>query len=167
MIIGSGITAASAARTLLSLSPKLKIIVLEARELCSGATGRNGGHIKTVPYEEFADLREELGDAAAEMVTRFQMRHMDALKEVDAQMGNVGEVREVETVDLYLDREQFEEGKGKLEAWMKKDGTWSGKAWDGKEMREEVSSSFVLKRLRLRVVVEIYVNKAHLTVRCK
>lgn len=46
VIIGSGITGSSVARTLFEQSPSLKIVILEARQLCSGATGRNGGHIK-------------------------------------------------------------------------------------------------------------------------
>src|SRR5579859_4159591 len=46
VIIGSGITGSSVARTLFEQSPSLKIVILEARLLCSGATGRNGGHIK-------------------------------------------------------------------------------------------------------------------------
>ena len=42
VIIGSGITGASVARTLLRESDNgsLKIVMLEARDVCSGATGR-------------------------------------------------------------------------------------------------------------------------------
>ena len=42
VIIGSGITALSVARTLLleSRNKPLKLLMLEARETCSGATGR-------------------------------------------------------------------------------------------------------------------------------
>jgi hypothetical protein len=55
VIIGSGITGASIARTILAttqsvLSPerdkKLQVVVLDSRDTCNGATGRNGGHIK-------------------------------------------------------------------------------------------------------------------------
>jgi hypothetical protein len=42
VIIGSGITGASVAWGLLSGHESLKIIMLEARGTCSGATGRNG-----------------------------------------------------------------------------------------------------------------------------
>jgi hypothetical protein len=41
LVIGSGITSASCIRTLLSKGPpNLRILVLEARDVCSGATGR-------------------------------------------------------------------------------------------------------------------------------
>lgn len=42
IIIGSGITGASIAYNILSRAPKTKIVILEARQACSGATGRNG-----------------------------------------------------------------------------------------------------------------------------
>lgn len=34
------------AHALLSADTGLRIVMLEAREVCSGATGRNGGHCK-------------------------------------------------------------------------------------------------------------------------
>ena len=41
VIIGSGITGVSCARTLLKRGPPgLRVLVLEARDVCSGATGR-------------------------------------------------------------------------------------------------------------------------------
>jgi NADPH-dependent 2,4-dienoyl-CoA reductase/sulfur reductase-like enzyme len=41
LIIGSGITGVSCARTLLKKGPPgLRVLVLEARDVCSGATGR-------------------------------------------------------------------------------------------------------------------------------
>jgi hypothetical protein len=41
LVIGSGITSASCVSTLLSKGPpNLRILVLDARDLCSGATGR-------------------------------------------------------------------------------------------------------------------------------
>lgn len=41
LVIGSGITGLSCARTLLNKGPTgLRVLVLEARDVCSGATGR-------------------------------------------------------------------------------------------------------------------------------
>lgn len=50
IIIGSGIAGSLTAYNLLNVNPKLNIVMLEAREVCGGATGRNGGQIKTDPY---------------------------------------------------------------------------------------------------------------------
>jgi hypothetical protein len=42
VIVGSGISGASIAFNLLEKDPNLKVVLLEARQACSGATGRNG-----------------------------------------------------------------------------------------------------------------------------
>lgn len=47
-VIGAGITGVNVARNLLLKRPDYNIVLIEARSLCSGATGRNGGHIKTI-----------------------------------------------------------------------------------------------------------------------
>lgn len=55
VIIGSGITGASAARYLHDLYHQDSLI-LEAREACWGATGRNGGHIQPLLYSSPVDI---------------------------------------------------------------------------------------------------------------
>ncbi|PTB63710.1 nucleotide-binding domain-containing protein [Trichoderma citrinoviride] len=114
VVVGSGITGVSAVKTILELSSSPKIMVLEARQLCSGATARNGGHIKCAPHEEFARLRKTLGEEKARRVVRLQMRHLPALKEVGERMP-WGEVREVETVDLFLEGVDFERARGHVD----------------------------------------------------
>ncbi|EGP83060.1 uncharacterized protein MYCGRDRAFT_50896 [Zymoseptoria tritici IPO323] len=57
-IIGSGVTACSVAHNLLSQLPpdsKSTVTIFEARSLCSGATGRNGGHLLSPIPEEFCN----------------------------------------------------------------------------------------------------------------
>ncbi|KAL7926384.1 FAD dependent oxidoreductase domain-containing protein [Trichoderma austrokoningii] len=138
VIIGSGITGAAAARTVLELSSssKLTVVVLEARQLCSGATARNGGHIKCAPHEEFARLRKMMGEEKARKIVRMQMRHLDVLRAVDEQMG-LGEVRAVETVDVYIERGVFDKLKGSVEElrmWMPEVEVC---VWEGGEAREK------------------------------
>lgn len=47
IVIGSGISGTLMAYNLLEKQPNLRIVMVEAREVCGGATGRNGGQIKT------------------------------------------------------------------------------------------------------------------------
>lgn len=42
VVIGSGISGACIAYNILECSPGAKVVMLEARQACSGATGRNG-----------------------------------------------------------------------------------------------------------------------------
>ena len=50
VVIGAGYAGASVVHHLLEnkdfVAKQLSILVIEAREACSGATGRNGGHLK-------------------------------------------------------------------------------------------------------------------------
>ncbi|KAL7910529.1 FAD dependent oxidoreductase [Trichoderma velutinum] len=50
LIIGSGITGAFAAQFFKGKAPDLNVVMLEAREACWGATGRNGGHCQPGYY---------------------------------------------------------------------------------------------------------------------
>lgn len=47
IVIGSGISGTLMAYNLLQKQPGTRIVMLDAREVCGGATGRNGGQIKT------------------------------------------------------------------------------------------------------------------------
>ncbi|KAL8299272.1 hypothetical protein RB593_009253 [Gaeumannomyces tritici] len=113
VIIGSGITAAATARSLLQTAteespsrPVPRVVVLEARQLCSGATGRNGGHIKASPHVVLGRLLKQgaMDGARAAELMRFQLRHLPVLTGLCAAEGiEVAECREVETVDLFVD----------------------------------------------------------------
>ncbi|KAM0520563.1 hypothetical protein ACHAPE_002958 [Trichoderma viride] len=50
LIIGSGITGAMVAHFVKEMAPNLSVTMLEAREACWGATGRNGGHCQPGYY---------------------------------------------------------------------------------------------------------------------
>ncbi|KAJ4152971.1 hypothetical protein LMH87_009486 [Akanthomyces muscarius] len=120
VIIGSGITAVAAARTILELSrTPSSVLVLEARDICSGATGRNGGHIKTSPYHSFIELRKTLSsDEEARDVVRFLMRHLPLLKEFAAKYP-AAQIRDVETVDLFLSDKDFDAAKKDVQMTLK------------------------------------------------
>ena len=68
VIVGSGITGSSTARFLCedARAKKLSIVMLEAREACWGATGRNGGHCQPLLFDSTPDVAEfELRNVAA------------------------------------------------------------------------------------------------------
>ncbi|KAL0948910.1 hypothetical protein HGRIS_009019 [Hohenbuehelia grisea] len=126
VIIGSGITGAAIARTLLNHDSKygvkerpLRVVMLEARDCCSGATSRNGGHITPNHYSEFASLTSRHGLEAAKQIIRFRLAHLRTLIRVAEQDGILHEsqCREVETFDVFLQQELFEYSKVQLEAF--------------------------------------------------
>ncbi|KAF9068891.1 FAD dependent oxidoreductase [Rhodocollybia butyracea] len=65
-IIGSGITGVSVAYHLAAREHRpLKLVILEARDFCSGATGRNGGHLTPNMFIDFCDFKEQYGQQEA------------------------------------------------------------------------------------------------------
>jgi glycine/D-amino acid oxidase-like deaminating enzyme len=140
-VIGSGIAAAATARSILHDGARtgrpLRVVVLEARSLCSGATGRNGGHIKASPRESFVRLRKTFGPERAAELCRFQLRHLDVLTGLcEAEGIDVAECRAVETVDLFIDEENFEKALRELEelkGWVPE---FEATVWKGDEMRK-------------------------------
>ncbi|KAI9842276.1 MAG: hypothetical protein M1837_007345 [Sclerophora amabilis] len=66
VIIGSGISGTFAARRLAE-EEKLNVVMLEAREACWGATGRNGGHCQPLIYSSEA------------RVVRFELQNFDTI----------------------------------------------------------------------------------------
>ncbi|EPQ56208.1 FAD dependent oxidoreductase [Gloeophyllum trabeum ATCC 11539] len=65
-IVGSGITGVSTAYHLSRLlqgstNGPLRVVILEARDFCSGATGRNGGHLTSRAFVEFSDFEKLYG----------------------------------------------------------------------------------------------------------
>ncbi|KAI1621028.1 FAD dependent oxidoreductase-domain-containing protein [Exophiala viscosa] len=121
VVIGSGITGISTSLHLLRQDHSLKIVMLEARSAISGATGRNGGHIKAVPWADYYALKEEFGKESAMKITKFRLSHLDALVgEADAlgEAGKVGLVRRVEGVSGVYDEEGWKLAKVKLQSFL-------------------------------------------------
>ena len=60
VIVGSGVSGATTAYNLLSADPNLKIVLLEARQAASGASGRNGRCHGRVTGFPCSSVREQL-----------------------------------------------------------------------------------------------------------
>lgn len=67
-IVGSGISGTIAAYALQQQAPHLSIIMLEARQACSGATGRNGGHCRPDSFLGFDEYTSLVGKEQAHKV---------------------------------------------------------------------------------------------------
>ncbi|KAL2266028.1 hypothetical protein VTJ83DRAFT_5380 [Remersonia thermophila] len=98
VIIGSGITGAAVAWNLLygdgdgsgiasgqhadagdGVKKHTRILMLEARGACSGATGRNGGHTKAASYLSFLDHVEAVGLEEAKKIARLELANIQAV----------------------------------------------------------------------------------------
>jgi hypothetical protein len=157
VIIGSGMTGAGAAWGLLkgnakggssaALCPMPRVLMLEARSICSGATGRNGGHIKGEPYDSFHNLRQKYGVDRAREILRFRRGHVNilaGLQEATLPEFEKAEIRKVETLDLFTEKETWEEAKERVELLRRVEemDDIAGKVgvWEGEEMRKVCSS---------------------------
>lgn len=97
VIIGTGMTGSFAARFLKEASPGSSLVVLEAREACWGATGRNGGHCQPFLY------------GASEEVARFELETYFFLRDLVEREGVVQcDWRGVHGVHALLSQEVFD-----------------------------------------------------------
>ncbi|KAM5353232.1 hypothetical protein ACJZ2D_016871 [Fusarium nematophilum] len=108
VVIGSGITGASVTKLLLDKDPSSKVAVFEARSLCSGATGRNGGQLATNAGEIYSQYTERFGREMAGKISSFTFKTCDRMKEVIAEYApEESEYRDVTKVRTFLDESSF------------------------------------------------------------
>ncbi|KAF1935270.1 FAD dependent oxidoreductase-like protein [Clathrospora elynae] len=121
-IIGSGISGTMVAFNLLKTQPNARIVMLEAREICSGATGRNGGHTKAASYRSYLQHVQELGKEEALVIARLEYANILETHGLARELGMEGECESemCNTVDLIYDRGTFEVGMRAIET-LKKD----------------------------------------------
>lgn len=115
IIIGSGMTAASLTRSLYARKPNLNIVIVEARGLCSGATGRNGGHCKVMSPGVWFERQQAYGTDEALRVMRFEHGHLDELVNCVRENGIQCDLRLHEGVDVYHDEHTFSRAVRALE----------------------------------------------------
>ncbi|KAJ5949778.1 hypothetical protein N7454_001362 [Penicillium verhagenii] len=127
-IIGSGITGLAVAKTLLEQHPAATVTVLEARTLCSGATGRNGGQMAANVGEEYMHLAETHGPEMAEKIVSFTFRNLqrmqDLIKEYDAV--ETSEMQQLQKLRAFLTEDTFRDFKLSIARLEADHPSWKG-----------------------------------------
>ncbi|KAK6856672.1 FAD dependent oxidoreductase [Apiospora arundinis] len=79
VIVGSGITGSLVAKHHQETWPDKNVVVLEARDFCSGATGRNAGHCKPDQWRGFGKYEEQFGTEQAMKILQNEQDTWEAL----------------------------------------------------------------------------------------
>ncbi|KAK8079376.1 DAO-domain-containing protein [Apiospora hydei] len=123
-----------------------RIAILEARQACSGATGRNGGHIRPSSYEEYVDAKQVTTQDQAAKITKFRANHVDALLgaagRLPAQERRAASVRPVDSLDVYFEEEPFAEAVRQWET-LRKEVPEVGNEWGVLQRDEAVRISMM------------------------
>lgn len=98
--------------------------MLEARSLCSGASGRNGGHIKPDCYKHFTSFQKKYGTEEAIKLCKFEMRNMRASVSFIKEQGLAEACDLVETraVDVFMTADAWKDAKASIYAYTLADG---------------------------------------------
>ncbi|OBS17642.1 hypothetical protein FPOA_09378 [Fusarium poae] len=107
IIVGAGYSGASLVTHMVSL-PEARdksIVVFEARELCSGATGRNGGQLKPDVYNLCSRMAEEHGIDAAAEIAEFELANLEAVKDYVVENNVDCDFMMTQAVDVQLSEE--------------------------------------------------------------
>ncbi|KAH7069159.1 FAD dependent oxidoreductase [Paraphoma chrysanthemicola] len=115
-IIGSGISGTMIVYNILKAQSDARVVMIEAREICSGATGRNGGHTKAASYRSYLSHVEEFGKEEALKIARLEYANIVETHRLAEELGIACENEICTTVDVIYDKETFENGKQAIEA---------------------------------------------------
>ena len=122
VIIGAGYAGTTLAYHLLKGSgikpgrQRPYITILEAREICSGATGRNGGHLRPDIYGTIPTHVERHGVEAAAELASFEQSHIKAFKDLLAEEGDLDcDFNITRNVGVFIDEGQCRRMKETLD----------------------------------------------------
>ncbi|ODV85213.1 hypothetical protein CANARDRAFT_7860 [[Candida] arabinofermentans NRRL YB-2248] len=82
VIVGSGFSGSSLAYYLSKSDKPPKTLMLEARNICSGATGRNGGHCKPEYYRYYEGFEKKYGMKLTAEIGNFEFENLMQLKKL-------------------------------------------------------------------------------------
>lgn len=107
VIIGSGISGMTLARTL-TTKPGLEVVLVDSRQLCAGATGRNGGHIKTMTFAMWAERKKIFGLKEAIRISLFEDSHLEAMHAAMKEDNIDADLVLTEGIEAYYDQTTFD-----------------------------------------------------------
>ncbi|KAL7905190.1 FAD dependent oxidoreductase [Trichoderma velutinum] len=109
LIIGAGLSGASTAYHLVkdTTVASASIVVVDARQVCSGATGRNGGHVK-LAWPWIISLAKDYGRENAAEVAQFHLSQIYAMKETIEKEKIDCDFALRRSYDVYLDKTESE-----------------------------------------------------------
>ena len=111
VIIGSGVSGCNIANNILSAKPSANVVMLEARQAASGASGRNGGHTKGGSYRTFHDNLKAAGEEDAMRIARLEYNCMVAVHDFCKAQGIKCDNRRLDTVDVFYDETQWKKAQ--------------------------------------------------------
>ncbi|KAF9701151.1 hypothetical protein EKO04_000028 [Ascochyta lentis] len=121
---------------------KTKVMLIDARQLCSGATARNGGHVK-VQVKTLLNLENGEKDGGKKR-TEFQdyvTRVMHELKRIAEQEELDCEFELRRSFDVFTDAQEAEDIHHRYETARKRGEGWTTNvSWIGAQMVEQVTS---------------------------
>ncbi|CAD6576691.1 MAG: hypothetical protein ASARMPREDX12_007974 [Alectoria sarmentosa] len=121
LIIGAGYAGAATAYHLYDEDPSPpSIVLLEARQACSGATARNGGHLRPEVYFGMSDYIEKHGMEAAAEISNHEVAHIQAIKRLVEKEQIDCDFTLTRTFDVFLDEAFANKSKGAYDSMVKR-----------------------------------------------
>jgi glycine/D-amino acid oxidase-like deaminating enzyme len=130
-IIGSGMSGIATAYHIFraasySSAPPPRVVIFEARDLCSGATARNGGHSKTKINTLTAWLQKgQMDPRGVEEVVEYGVGIVKGMKQVVEEEGLECEYEVRGSMDVFLDADEAEEARGIYDDSRREDDAWT------------------------------------------
>ncbi|KAF5240394.1 hypothetical protein FANTH_9654 [Fusarium anthophilum] len=115
VIIGAGLSGMNLVRTLLKKQPDIQIVLIDARSLCSGATGRNGGHCKTMTPAMWTERKHSFGIEEAASISAFEHAHLEAMANAIREDGIDCDLVLTQGIEAYYDQKDFDKAAAALE----------------------------------------------------